>query len=96
MVIGPVDMPPARAIVMFCTAVPSVVVAKAEASAGGVAEPVVEDCAGALADDAPPAVEADDDAAPPEDRGAPDVDSEEADKDGLAEQPATARAARTA
>jgi hypothetical protein len=93
MVIGPGARPPAVAIVMFATAVPVVVVAPGEAGAGAVAFP---DCPGAVADDAPAAPEAAADAGAPEDRDVADADSAEADKDGLAEQPATARAARTA
>jgi hypothetical protein len=97
MVIGPVAMPPARATVMLGTDVPVVVVARAEASA--VAAPVAfPDCAGAVEDDAPAAAEeaGEGDAALSEDGDGADVDSAEADKDGLAEQPTTARAARTA
>jgi hypothetical protein len=92
MVIGPGARPPAVAIVMFATAVPVVVVAPGEAAAAAF-----PDCAGAVAvaDEAPAAPEAAD-AGAPEDRDVADADSAEADKDWLAEQPATARAARTA
>jgi hypothetical protein len=93
MVIGPGARPPAVAIVMFATAVPVVVVAPGEAAAGAVAFP---DCAGSVTDDAPAEPEAAADAGASEDRDVADADSAEADKDGLAEQPATARAARTA
>jgi hypothetical protein len=93
MVIGPGAMPAAVVIVMLATAVPTVVVAPGEAAAGAVPFP---DCAGAVEDDAPAEPEAAADAEASEDRDAADEDSAEADKDWLAEQPTTARAARTA
>jgi hypothetical protein len=106
-VIGPAAMPSAGAIVTFPTAVPTLVVAPGEAAT--VAVPVAfEDCAGAVDDDAPAEAEAEADAVAAagavadaaadasEDRDAADTNIVGADEDWLAEQPTTARAARTA
>jgi hypothetical protein len=98
-------MLPAAAIVMFPSVVAVGVVfagpppAVAPGDAADVAVPVpFEGCAGAVADDAPAEDEAEavDDAGASDDRDEPVPDSAEADKDWLAEQPATARTARTA
>ena len=69
------------------------------AVAAPVAAPVAVafgDCAGAAEGDAPAAAADADDAGAPEDRDEADAFSAEADKDGLAEQPATAKTAKTA
>jgi hypothetical protein len=98
-VIGPAAMPAVWAMVMFPTDVPTLGGALNESAA--VAAPVAVavavafgDCAGAVEGVAP--AEAADGAGAPEDRDDADAVSAEADKDWLAEQPATARAAKTA
>jgi hypothetical protein len=92
---------PAGAVVMFPSVVPAFAAVPAGADeADGVPVPAafedgagaVEDGAGALEDGAP----LEDDAGASGDRDEPDADNAEADKDWLAEQPTTARAARTA
>lgn len=79
---------------MFPAVVPAFAAVPAGADeADGVPVPAAfEDGAGALEDGAPP----EDGAGASEDRDEPDADNAEADKDWLAEQPTTARAARTA
>jgi hypothetical protein len=103
---GPGCMLPAAAIVMFPSVVAVGVVftvppAVAPGDAADVAAPVpvpFEDCPGAVADDAPAEDGAEDvaDAGASDDRDEPVPDSAEADRDWLAEQPTTARTARTA
>jgi hypothetical protein len=104
---GPGCMLPAAAIVMFPSVVavgvvfaaPPPAVPKGDAADVAAPAPVpFENCAGAVADDAPPEDEAGAvaDAGASDDRDEPVPDSAEADKDWLAEQPATARTARTA
>jgi hypothetical protein len=87
-------------MVTFPRAVPTLVVAPGEAAA--VAFP---DCPGAVEGDAPAEAPAEAEAAAADGAGASedrdaadaaDADSAEADRDWLAEQPTTARAARTA
>jgi hypothetical protein len=104
-VIGPAAIPSAGATVMFPTAVTAPAVAPAEPVAVPVAVAAAvafEDCAGAVEEDAAAeaaaaeAAAAEDDAGSAEDRAEGDAVSAEADKDWLAEQPTTARAAKTA
>jgi hypothetical protein len=96
-------MPPAGAIVMFPSPAAALAVAPAEAVSVAAGLPVAfGDCAGAVEEDGPAegvaaaAADADADVGASEGRSEGDADSAEADKDWLAEQPATARAAKTA
>jgi hypothetical protein len=86
---------PAGAIVMFPSAAPTFAMAPAEAAAVPVAL-AFEDCPGAVEEGEAVEAVAEADAGAAEDREEADPDGAEADEDWPAEQPATARAAKTA